>query len=244
MNKDQFWKAICELDGYADDESVYDLRELLLGEDAEDVAAFQVLLDEQLAVLSARAAEAGVELDEAEACAVVAAGREAYEAVLADPAEFGRRDWDTEDALALRETAADVLEFLGGLPDFAEGDEWLHVSFGSDFTIPSAYENAVESLAESIDRSPEWRRWWQGAESPRLFVFLELMKSPELREPPHLRRRRESVEFSMSIDPQNVRGLRLPGRGGKASEVARGDLMACLNRVAEELSLESVPPLP
>lgn len=244
MKESEFWGAIAELDGYADEESVHELHELLLGEDEEDVAAFQEHLESRLSELRRRASEAGISLGEAEACAVVAAGREVYSAILNDPAGLNSREWDCEESILLRQAAPEVQAFLQGIPGVAEGGAWLNIGTGSDFSIPSAYDSSLERLESLIEASPEWRKWWKGADFPRLLIILELMNSPELRDPPQLRRRRDFVEFSMSMDPQGIRRLRLPGSGKRADEMVREHVQLCLEKVAAELSLTAIPPLP
>lgn len=238
---------IDELEGCADEATVHELREFLLGEDEEEVTAFQQELERRISELRRTSDENGVPLTESEACAVIAAGKKIYRKVLQVPAEVRARAWDTDEAILLMQTAPEVLDFLRNLPKSPESPVragWIVISFGSDFTIPAAYEDAAERLTDRIDESPEWCRWWAASEASRLFILLELMKAPELRESPRLRRRHEMVEFSMSVDPQRVRRLRLPGRSGKAAEVARDDLRLCLERVAAGLSLGGVPPFP
>lgn len=244
MNESQFWAAIDELEGCADEASVHELHELLLGEDDEDVAAFQRHLERHLSELRRRAEEAGIPLGGAEACAVVAAGKSVYTLVLSEPEKFREREWDCEEAILLEQAAPEVLGFLQELPEFPERGGWLGVSFGSDFTIPPVYEKSVEQLIDFIEDSPEWSRWWEAAESPRLFIILELMKSAELRWPPRLRRRHGFVEFSMCVDQQRVRRLRLPGKARQAAEVASDDLATCLTHVSDGLSLGAIPSLP
>ncbi|MFG2029655.1 hypothetical protein [Streptomyces sp. NPDC048825] len=244
MKESEFWAAIDEMKGCADEASVHELQEFLLGEDDEDVAAFQRHLERHLSELRRRAEEAGNPLGEAEACAVVAAGKSVYTRILNEPAKFQEREWDCEEATLLEQAAPEVLEFLQGLPERPERAGWLDVSFGSDFTIPPIYEKSVEGLADLVEDSPEWSRWWEAAESPRLFIILGLMKSAELREPTRLRRRHGFVEFSMSIDPQRVRRLRLPGKARQAAEVASDDLATCLKHVSDALSLGAIPSFP
>ncbi|MFE9645175.1 hypothetical protein ACFYO0_13880 [Streptomyces sp. NPDC006365] len=244
MKESQFWATIDELEGCADEASVHELHELLMGEDDEDVAAFQRHLVRHLSELRRRAEEAGYPLGEAEACAVVAAGRGVYTRILSEPEKFHEGEWDCEEAILLEQTAPEVLEFLQGLPELPEGTGWLGVSFGSDFTVPPVYEKSVERLIDLIEDSPEWSRWWEAAESPRLLVILELMKSAELREPPRLRRRLGFVEFSMSVDPQRIRRLRLPGKAEQAAEIASDDLATCLKHVSDALSLGAIPSFP
>ncbi|EDY42079.1 hypothetical protein [Streptomyces sp. SPB074] len=244
MKESQFWAAIDELEGCADEASVHELHELLLGEEDEDVVAFQRYLEKHLSELRRRAEEAGNPLGEAEACAVVAAGKSVYTLILNEPAKFHEREWDCEESILLERAAPEVLGFLQRLPESPERGGWLDVRFGSDFTIPPIYEKSIERLRDLIEDSPEWSRWWEAAESPRLFIILELMKSPELREPPSLRRRHDIVEFSMSIDPQRVRRLRLPGKAKQAAEVACDDLAACLMHVSDALSLGAIPSFP
>ncbi|MFC4465980.1 hypothetical protein ACFPH6_15845 [Streptomyces xiangluensis] len=154
------------------------------------------------------------------------------------------REWDYEEAILLEQAAPEVLGFLQALPELPEGAGWLDVSLGSDFTIPPIYEKSVERLVDLLEDSPEWSRWWEAAESPRLFIILGLMKSAELREPPRLRRRHGFVEVSMSIDPQRIRRLRLPGKAGQAAEVAGDDLATCLKHVSDALSLGEIPSFP
>jgi hypothetical protein len=244
MKEKDFWAAIDELEGCVDEASVHELQELLLGEDDEDVASFQRHLERILSELRRRAEEAGISLGQAEACAVVAAGKKVYKRILKEPAKFRECEWDCEEALLLERAAPEVQGFLERLPAPPVTSGWLDVRFGSDFTIPPIYEKSVEQLVNLIDESSEWSRWWAETQSPGLFVVLEVMKSPELQEPPRLRRRHDIVEFSINVDPHPVRQLRLPGKAKKADEVARHDLAVCLRKVAEELSLSAPPPLP
>lgn len=244
MKEKDFWAAIDELGGCADEASVHELQELLLGEYGEDVASFQRHLERSLSELRRRAEETRISLGQAEACAVVASGKNVYKRLLKEPVKFLEHEWDCEEALLLERAAPEVQGFLERLPAPPVTSGWLDVRFGSDFTVPLAYERSVEQLVDLIDESPEWSRWWAETRSPRLFVVLELMKSPELREPPRLHRRHDIVEFSMNVAPHPVRRLRLPGKAKKADEVARHDLSVCLRKVAEELSLGAPPPLP
>lgn len=243
MNESRFWAAIDELEGCADEATVHELRELLLGEEESEVASFQALLEKHVSGVRRRANLAGTPLTEAQACAVVAAGRDAYLRVLDDPAGFQDRVWEVEEAHLLLDAARDVLGFARELPgperDVRPG--WLTVRFGSDITIPSVYTRAVERVADGIDTSEAWRRWWTAADSPCLFIILEVMNAPELREPPRLRRVHDLVELGIDVDPRRIRRLRLPGRAEQATEIARDDLRTCFEVVAEHLGLGPLP---
>ncbi|MEU6393933.1 hypothetical protein [Streptomyces sp. NPDC046939] len=254
MKELRFWAAIDELEGCADEATVHELRELLLGEEKTEVAAFQELLKGYVCDVRRRADEAGAPLTEAEASAVVAADRSIYLRILDNPAAYRTRAWDVEEAHLLLEAARDVLDFAERLPDSEPDSEpdsatevrpgWLTVRFDSDITIPPVYERAVEHLAESIDASATWRGWWAAADSPCLFVTLKVMHASEHREPPRLRRVHDLVELGIDVAPQRIRRLRLPGRAARATDVARDDVRTCFESVAEQLGLGPIPALP
>ncbi|MFJ9638639.1 DUF4240 domain-containing protein [Streptomyces sp. NPDC101178] len=244
MREDRFWEIIEELEGCADEASVHELTEILLGEEDEHVAEFQRILEEHLTELRQFASATGLSLTESQACAVVAAGRPVYAQVFENPAAFKDRRWECDESALLVRAAPEVLGFLERIPEHSALRGWLDVRFGSDIKIPEVYEESVEQVKELIEDSLEWIAWWEKAGATRLFVTLDVMKSSELQNEPSLRRVHDILEFSMNVDAGRIRRLRMPGKSKNAYEYAREDLGNCMEELAHKLSLGAIPALP
>lgn len=179
-------------------------------------------------------------------CAVIAAGREEWERVVADPAALSGR-WRVADgelflavvhdiALDAGEDALDELAASLVQPD----DSWLGGGGGHDVgvPVPAAYRWAELELGEALAASAAWRAWWSAAGRDRLDLFPFV--SPQVSDAVRLRRRRRSYELEMTIDSAGMHGE----DPQQLADLAVAHLRVQIEIVRERLQLPPTPPWP
>ncbi|WP_435736008.1 DUF4240 domain-containing protein [Cellulosimicrobium sp. PMB13] len=179
-------------------------------------------------------------------CAVIAAGREEWERVVADPAALSGR-WRVADgelffavvhdiALDAGENALDELAASLAQPD----DSWLGGGGGHDVgvPVPAAYRWAELELGEALAASDAWRAWWSASGRGRLDLLPFV--SPDVSDVVRLRRRRCSYELAMTIDSAGMHGED-PQR---LADLAVAHLRVQIEAVRERLHLPPTPPWP
>ncbi|WP_185949399.1 DUF4240 domain-containing protein [Microbispora sp. KK1-11] len=187
MTDEVFWELVGMLDGVVDEDGADLLGERLSSLGAEEVEAFCAHLAAKARALTALALEVRPVPDVSDdggppiplvgdayenlLYAMVAAGRERYEAVLADPAAAEDEEWDAGEAELLVDAVATVLWDVAGLDWYEEFDSllsglpvdgrWYDTRRGSAWkSAPRQYENAAHALDRALNDSAEWRAWW------------------------------------------------------------------------------------
>lgn len=188
MTDEDFWELIGTLGGVIDEDGADLLGERLSSLGAQEVESFCAHLAGKVRALTGLALEGRPVPDVSDEgrppiplvgdayenllYAVVAAGRERYEAVLADPPAVEDEEWDAGQAELLVDVVATVLwdvvgldwardfdPLLSGLPD---GGRWYDTYRGSAWKgAPGAYMKAAHALDQALNDSAEWRAWWR-----------------------------------------------------------------------------------
>ncbi|TIC84065.1 hypothetical protein [Nocardioides sp. GY 10127] len=155
MTPEEFWSHVAGLGGVADDASVEALVERLTAEEAEAFAErVESLVEELLRACDVPSSHTG---DTAEwlAAAVVAAGRETYEATLAAGAPLDPDRWAWDEAEALLVVAPvegeDEAFDLAGEP--AVTFQWLHLTSPED--VETAYDENVAEVTGALGIGPD-----------------------------------------------------------------------------------------
>ncbi|MEU6429073.1 DUF4240 domain-containing protein [Microbispora sp. NPDC046973] len=187
MTDEIFWELVGTLDGVIDEDSADLLGERLSSVAAEEVKVFCGHLAAKVRALAGLPLEGRPVPDVGDEgrppiplagdayenllYAVIAAGRERYEAVLADPAAAEDEEWDAGEAELLVDVVANVLWDVAGLDWYEEFDpllsglpadgRWYDTRRGSAWkSAPRQYENAAHALDRALNDSEEWRAWW------------------------------------------------------------------------------------
>ncbi len=187
MTDEDFWELIGTLGGVVDEDGADLLGERLSSLGAQEVESFCAHLAGKVRALTALPLEGRPVADVSDEgrppsplvgdahenllYAVVAAGRQRYEAVLADAAAAQDEEWDAGEAELLVDAVAAVLwdvagldwsesfdPVLSGLPD---GGRWYDIYRGSAWkSVPGGYRKAAHALDQALNDSAEWRAWW------------------------------------------------------------------------------------
>ncbi|MEU6410781.1 DUF4240 domain-containing protein [Microbispora sp. NPDC046933] len=264
MTDETFWDLIDTLDGVIDEDGADLLGERLSSLSAEEVEAFCAHLAGKVGALAELPLEGRPIPDVSDEgrppiplvgdayenllYAVVAAGRERYEAVLADPAAAEGGEWDAGEAELLVDVAATVLwdvagqdwceEFdplLSGLP--ADG-RWYDTRRGSAWkSAPRQYGNAAHALDRALNDSEEWRAWWSQTGLRKIKVGVVVNSDGNLG---NVERGRSiaRAEFRMSrsyFGERDSAGLRA---------LAVEEATRIMGAIAEALDMTPPPPLP
>lgn len=182
MSQDElrFWSLIDQLGGSADDAAVARLRDALTGSTPDEIEAFDRQLQAHLASLEQpRYAGPITQLpgiagsDDAALfarCAIVAAGRETYTAILEHP-ELVDRPWDIFGADLLCAVAADAYGAVtgdvlgGGTNDRVPPPHlpWVQLIFGGDTQLRPRFlwEAFFHTQERRLATDSNWLRWRQ-----------------------------------------------------------------------------------
>jgi hypothetical protein len=178
-------------------------------------------------------------------CAVVGAGRSAWESVVAEPPAFAARPWQMADGellLALVESAYDERtgERFELEPVDLELPGWLHTGYGLDINVrdPAPSRWAGLTLDEALNADPSWCAWWAGTGRPALWLYPFVTPHPN--DTVRVRRRKKSVDVEVELssawrqgdDPQEL------------AERAVRELQDMIELAAEHLRLPPHPPWP
>ncbi|MFJ9895394.1 DUF4240 domain-containing protein [Streptomyces sp. NPDC091280] len=241
MVETTIWHQLRVLDGKADEDSVDRLVAELGKQGEADILAFSEALAEALWQLDTERHfnQPVRDIDDPEdellplssdtflylRCAVVAAGRQRYDQVLADPSALAG-EWDFSEAELLLEAAPQAYEAVTGLawdhetalspetgsnptgwptaqhqshvPTDDDGPPWLAFSLGLDEGVSLSLEELLDEAAERVQADPEWRTWYDslGVEEVEIFPLYTTGQSA----PPKIRkgRRRVVAEFTRS----------------------------------------------
>lgn len=206
MERDDFWGLIQTLGPRARDADFVRLTDALASRDADDILGFEDLLTELLHALDtpahAAAARARNDWFLYVRCAVVAAGRRAYEEVVAEPARlkrFARREaqllltvasqayerstgmlWEHETRFSYESGSnADAWGDTEPTPEPPKAQEpmpWLrlHATVALSHGWPAAYVPLVQHVGAAIVADPAWEAWWSAAGVPECRLFLLL----------------------------------------------------------------------
>lgn len=216
MDDGEFWELIDLLDGVAGRASVARLT-AALGDRAEE---FRERIGVAVRDIDTDRVVADVPLDgdarQVFLLGVVAAGRDVYESVRADPASAAGRAWDFERAELLSLVAAEN-----------DGPGWCRPQVSLSSMSGVAYADALYDIAADMGGRADWREWWAAAGRE----FLDLHVEQDDAGSGRIRRGRRVVRA----------GYRLPmrKRGGAAQDMAR-----IMGEVAAELNMPEPPAVP
>jgi len=264
VTDDDFWALIAVLDGVPGEDAVQELTDRVALLPRPEVAAFAEHLAAALAALDTGPHRRQVVRDVSEPhggpalptseetflfvrCAVVAAGRQAWARVVAEPPRLAGA-WHLVDGELLLTVVPEVQArvFDAPPPPAAPGprrarhSRWLVGSAGFDRGVPESprYGAQVRELVEAIETDPAWRAWWSAAGLDEL----ELVPFHTGHEPPArtLRRARRRIEATLTLD-----GDRLATDDPQAiASLATDDVLTLLDLTRAELGLPDLPPLP
>ncbi|MCL8024769.1 hypothetical protein [Nocardioides bruguierae] len=155
MTPEEFWAHVDSLGGVADDGTVEDLVERLSTAEAEAFAErVEVLVEELLRACDVPGTHTG---DTAEwlAAAVIAAGRETYEATLAagEPLDPERWAWDEAEALLVVAPVEGEDEAFGLPATPPVTFQWLHLTSPDD--VETAYDENVAEVTGALGIGPD-----------------------------------------------------------------------------------------
>ncbi|GAA1272545.1 hypothetical protein GCM10009677_27080 [Sphaerisporangium rubeum] len=263
MTDDAFWELVDVLGGVVDEESADDLRERFSSLTGEQIEGFAAQLSGKVRVLAALPLE-GAPVPDGTApggalpllgdalenllYAVVAAGRDAYSAVVADPASAEDDEWDAGEAELLPDVVAEALwnqagldwyddfdPFLAGLP---ADTRWYATSRGSAWKgVPRHYEKAAHALDLALNDSEAWRAWWRQTSLDRVKAAI-VVNTTANRVQIERGRKIVRAEFQMDRDY-------FGGRDATAMEsLVAEEAQMITKTLAEQLHMSPPPPLP
>jgi hypothetical protein len=138
-------------------------------------------------------------------CAVVGAGHDAWQKVMADPSALAARPWQMANGellLALVEEAYDdrTGERFELEPSGVENPHWLNTGYGLDMHVPDPPASRWACLAfwEALNTDPVWRAWW--AESGRVELWLFPFVTSDPTEAMRVKCRSRTVEVHGELD--------------------------------------------
>lgn len=138
-------------------------------------------------------------------CAVVGAGRTAWETVVADPVEFAARPWQMADGellLALVENTYDERtgEVFELEPRDWDSPDWLNTGYGFDMKVPDPAPSRWASLsfAEALNADAAWREWWMATGRRELWLYPLVTPNPTGER--RVRRRQKTVDVEIELD--------------------------------------------
>ena len=271
IDEEEFWSLVKPLGRYPDDEDFERLTARLAIRPEADITGFAdrlalVLwtLDTPAHFAAARTASSDVFLYVR--CAVVAAGRKAYDRVLRKPAALEK--YADEEAELLLTAAEQAYEQATGLlwehetpvsyetgsntvawgeadpePVPAQADPppaWLELSFGSGpGGPPNAYGLFLHEVVEAVAAAPAWQRWWAPAAVPRCELSLLLDVTGNVPPEATVKTGRKRIQVHVSRDPGPFPADDPAGLLARATDEIR-DL---LDLARERLGLGPLPPL-
>ncbi|SNY70315.1 DUF4240 domain-containing protein [Paractinoplanes atraurantiacus] len=201
-------------------------------------------------------------------CAVVAAGRKAYERVARTPSalsKFVDREaevlltvagkayeratgllWEHEPPLSY-ETGSNVAAWGDNAPEEVTDEEpgelaWLEFAGGSAIPggLPRAYDLIQTEILDAVIADPAWRRWWAGAGVPTCELWLMLDGMDSTPAEASVKKGRKRVRVTMTRDPGPI-----PVNDPAAMlALVTGDLRDLFELAREQLGLGPPPPLP
>lgn len=138
-------------------------------------------------------------------CAVVGAGRAAWEAVVADPAAFSARPWQMAEGellLALVENAYDERtgEVFELEPRDWESPDWFNSGYGFDMKVPDPAPSrwARLTFSEALNADAAWREWWMATGRRELWFYPFVTSKPT--DERRVRRRKKTVDVGIELD--------------------------------------------
>ena len=255
-----FWDLIALTGGGCDEEALRPLRRALRRASARRVEAFGADMVRALAAIGtpehARQDVRDVSEPDGRAlpmsddvflyvrCAVVGAGRDAWQRVVDDPAAMSGA-WavaDGELLLSLVEELHDekvgVAWTPDGQPAWAPG--WLDWRGGNDVGVPwsAVHGWALSGLLEGLTEDPAWQEWWAASRRPRLEV--NHFRTPEPAEGVTVRRRKDRVVVSLERDCAALHSDEVATLVAEAEAEVREPIEA----VARALAMPPTPPWP
>jgi hypothetical protein len=200
-------------------------------------------------------------------CAVVAAGRQTWAQVLAEPAAFAGR-WEVADAEALLYVANEAFEQAtgrtwehdtavsyetgsnpAGWPGTDEDDEgpgrgrpvvaaaW---AFEEGVAPPEAYLSAGMQLSEAISENPAWQRWWAGTGLTNVRLHPYYTRTGGGEHPDQRRSSGEEAVVHCTFDAARFDAT----DEADLVELAAQDFLTMFELVRAERSLPALPSLP
>ncbi|GAA0501688.1 hypothetical protein Ade02nite_93610 [Paractinoplanes deccanensis] len=269
IDEGEFWRLVKALGPERDD---FDrLVERLARRSEADIVGFEDRMAHLLWQLDtpAHCEAAGTPSDDGflyVRCAVVAAGRKAYDRVLRAPAALA--EFEDDEAESLLSVAEDAYERKTGLlwehdspfdyetggnaaawgaeeedePDAdAAPPSWLTLTFGSAMRgeLPQGYLILQDEVVEAVAADPAWRLWWAGAGVPECELSL-LLDDMGTDEPgATVKKGRVRARVHVTREP----GVFPPSAAGLLDR-ATGDVRDLLGVARERLGLGELPPMP
>lgn len=266
MTEDQFWELVGLLGGVVGDEPVELLTEALSGLDPQKVEAFCAHLASAIRRLARLPLEGLAVADVSDLggpalplvgdalefflYAVVAAGHESYERVLAHPDSATEHVWDSGEVELLTEMVSSVLWETAGIDWHIEMDPlredghaeergaWYESRRGSmQQGVPRAYSRTAMGVDRAIIASREWEQWWQSGSLRKLVVSVTV----------GAQRKRSTVERGRSIVRATFDKDRSYFEGRDESGLTRlavEEMEVIMATIAEHLAMRNPPAEP
>lgn len=276
MNRDDFWALLESLKGRSVERRVQALTDALATLLPVEIENFADRLAEMLHAIDTPAHARAVHMAATDQflyvrCAVVLAGRGAYERAVADPQKMRRyrareaesllfaplqayeratgASWEHETTLSYESGANNAA--WGGEPNPPGQDrkqEWLIVAIGCGLNIylSPEYELTGLLLVDVLNEDAAWKSWWTGAAGPAQ-LEIHLIFDSIRPENSIVKRGRRLVR---------VEAIRRPGLHPRATRAltekadvdqmrrAADDIRSLLELARERLSLSACPPMP
>lgn len=270
IDEEEFWLLVKTLGRYSGDEDFDRLTARLASRPEADITGFadrlaMVLwrLDTPAHFAAARTASDDVFLYVR--CAVVAAGRSAYDRVLRKPAaleKFADEEaellltvaehafeqatgmlWEHDTAVSY-ETGSNTAAWGGAEPvpvGSSEPQTWLELSFGSGPAgPPRTYALFLHKVVEAVTADPAWRRWWAPAGVPSCELSLLLDGTGHASPEATVKTGRKRIRVHVTRDPGPFPTDDPAGLLARATD----QIHDLLNLARERLGLGPLPPLP
>ncbi|MFI5839209.1 DUF4240 domain-containing protein [Catenuloplanes sp. NPDC051500] len=264
MDERAFWTAVALLSAEELDDAVTTLTAELAGRPINEITAFADHLAVVVHAIDTPAHAAfvpgGPEVFLGARCAAVAAGRETYEQVFADPSLL--ETFASPGAEWLLAVPANAYERATGVAwtheppvsvetgsnplwspiraDDSDEEAWLTYGGGLHTVLGTrpAYDATMQMLIAATDADPRWRRWWSraGLHTLDLAPLYSDGDAPGVA----VSRGRQRVVVDAILDP---RGFARTDRSF-LRELARADLLTMLDAVRTALDLGPLPALP
>ncbi|WP_246613011.1 DUF4240 domain-containing protein [Paractinoplanes bogorensis] len=260
MDEDVFWPLAGGLGRHPDDDAFERLTDLLAGRSEADITGFADRLADVLWALDTPAHFQACETVSDDVflyvrCAVVGAGRKAYERVLSRPGGIGEfADEEAELLLTVAEQAYErktgrlwehetPVSYEAGSNTGAWGDAapdsddwsppWLDLMLGSTGPAPvHGYEYCLGEAAGAVIADPAWQKWWATSGVDRCELLLLLDSSGEQLPSTAVKRGRKRLRIDV---------VRVPGPLPDDPDA----LMAlAVDEIRELMSLADLGPVP
>jgi hypothetical protein len=272
IGEDEFWLLVKTLGRDADDDDFDRLVARLASRPVADITGFADRLATALWALDTPAHHAAAHTASGDVflyirCAVVAAGRRAYDRVLRKPATL-RKFADNEAELLLTVAEQAYEQATGSLWEHetpvsyetgsntaawghdsatppavqpAEAAGWLELALGTGVQgVPQAYAILLHGAVEAVAADPAWERWWEPTGVPACELSLLLDGADSSPPEATVKKGRKRVQVHITRDPGPFRFDDPQALLTRATD----DLRDLLDLARERLGLGSLPPLP